>query len=192
MTSLTRGRLALTFVAVLLVLAGVELLMGRTFFGPDGRFGWWEGSIWSSENSQRVADAYSFSHFIHGLAFYGILWLCARRLAVEKRLLIALAFEAGWEVLENSPLIINRYREATAALGYSGDSVLNSLSDVVMMTLGFLFALKVRPRLSVIVALVLEIGCALWVRDNLTLNIIMLVCPVEAIKQWQLAGQPNL
>jgi hypothetical protein len=181
-----------TFIIVLVLTAGIELWMGRSPLGPDGRFGLWAGNIWSSENSQRVADPYSFSHLVHGMLFYGCLWLVARKLPVRYRLLIALALEAGWELLENSPLIINRYREATIALGYTGDSVLNSLSDVLMMTLGFLFAFRVRPGVTVAAIIVMEVGCALWVRDNLTLNIIMLVHPVEAIKAWQMAGQPGV
>lgn len=179
-----------TFIAALFLTGGIELWMGRSLLGPDGKFGLWEGDIWSSENSQRVADPYSFSHLVHGMLFYGFLWLVARKLPVRYRLLIALAVEAGWELLENSPLIINRYREATIALGYVGDSVLNSLSDILMMTLGFLFASRMRPKVTVAAIILMEAGCAWWVRDNLTLNIIMLIHPVEAIKAWQMAGQP--
>jgi hypothetical protein len=181
----------LIFIGTLALLATLELSMGRLFFGPDGRFGLWEGSIWSSENSQRLADPYSFSHIVHGISFYGILWLVARKLPMERRLLVALFIETGWELLENSPIIINRYREATVSLGYTGDSVLNSMSDVLMMTFGFLFASRVRPAISLAAVAVMEIGCAIWVRDNLTLNIIMLIHPVEAIKHWQMAGQPH-
>jgi hypothetical protein len=179
------------FIAVFVLTAGIELWMGRSPLGPDGKFGLWDGDIWSSENSQRFADPYSFSHLVHGMLFYGFLWLVARKLPVRYRLLIALALEAGWELLENSPLIINRYREATIALGYTGDSVLNSLSDILMMTLGFLFAFRMRPRVTVVVIIAMEVGCVLWVRDNLTLNIIMLVHPMEALKTWQMAGQPG-
>ena len=179
------------FIALLVLTAGVELWMGRSLLGPDGKFGLWEGNIWSSENSQRFADPYSFSHIVHGIVFYAVLWLVARKLPVRHRLLIALALEAGWEMLENSPLIINRYREATISLGYVGDSVLNSLSDVLMMTLGFLFAFRVPARVSVAAVILMEIGCALWVRDNLTLNIIMLIHPFDAIKHWQMAGAPG-
>ncbi len=178
------------FIAVLVLTAGVELWMGRSLLGPDGKFGLWEGNIWSSENSQRFADPYSFSHIVHGILFYAGLWLVARKLPVRHRLLIALMLEAGWEMLENSPLIINRYREATISLGYVGDSVLNSLSDILMMTLGFLFAFRVPARVSVAAVILMEVGCALWVRDNLTLNIIMLIHPVDAIKHWQMAGAP--
>lgn len=179
------------FIAVFALTGGIELWMGRLPLGPDGKFGLWDGNIWSGENSQRVADPYSFSHLVHGILFYGVLWLVARRVPVRHRLLMALAVEAGWELLENSPLIINRYREATIALGYAGDSVLNSLSDILMMTLGFLFAYRARPWMSVVAVILMEAGCALWVRDNLTLNIIMLIHPIEAIKHWQLAGQPH-
>ncbi len=166
--------------------------MGRSLLGPDGRFGFWEGNIWSSENSQRLADPYSFSHIVHGMLFYGGLWLAARKRPLPYRLLLAMTIEAGWELLENSPLIINRYREATISLGYVGDSVLNSLSDIMMMVLGFLCAWRLRPWITVSAIIVMEVGCALWVRDNLTLNIIMLVHPIEAIKQWQLGGHPHL
>jgi hypothetical protein len=178
------------FVAILVLTAGVELWMGRSPLGPDGKFGLWDGNIWSSENSQRLADPYSFSHIVHGISFYAVLWLLARKLPVRQRLLIALALEAGWEMLENSPFIINRYRETTISLGYVGDSVLNSLSDILMMTIGFLFAFRVPWRVSVAAVILMEVGCALWVRDNLTLNIIMLIHPVDAIKHWQMAGAP--
>jgi hypothetical protein len=178
------------FLSVLVLTGGSELLMGRSPLGPDGRFGLWEGNIWSSECSQRLADPYSFSHIAHGILFFWSLWLVARKAPVRYRFLVAVLFEAGWELLENSPLIINRYREATIALGYVGDSVMNSLSDIGMMSLGFLFASRVRPWVSVAAVVAMEVGCALWVRDNLTLNIIMLLHPVEAIKAWQAAGQP--
>lgn len=184
-------RVIAVFIAVLALTGGIELWMGRSPLGPDGRFGLWAGNIWSGENSQRVADPYSFSHLVHGMLFCGFLWLVARRLPVRHRLLIALAIEAGWELLENSPLIINRYRDATIAQGYVGDSVLNSLSDILMMTIGFLFACRVPTRVTVAAIIVMEVGCALWVRDNLTLNVIMLIHPVDAIKHWQLAGQPG-
>ena len=183
---LSRNRWILSGFAFILVLtAGLELYSGRSLLGPDGRFALWDGDIWSSENSQRVADAYSFSHFIHGILFYGFLWLGLSRVPIRFRFLLALAIEAGWELLENSPFIINRYREATISLGYVGDSVLNSVSDIVMAAIGFVFAWKVRPRVSVAAIVILEIGCLLWVRDNLTLNVLMLVHPVQAIKDWQ-------
>jgi hypothetical protein len=180
----------LASVAVLSLTAILETSMGRSPLGPDGKFGWWDGDIWSSENSQRVMDAYSFSHVVHGILFFALLYLVARRMPVRLRFLIALLLEAGWEVLENSPLIINRYREATIAQGYVGDSVLNSCCDVLMMALGFLFASRMRPWVSVAAVVAMEVFCLLWVRDNLTLNVIMLIHPIDAIKAWQSAGHP--
>ena len=182
--------IVMAVVAILELTAAVELSMGRLLFGPDGRFGWWEGNIWSSGQSQRFADPYSFSHVVHGLLFYALLWLVARRVPVRYRFLTAVLLEAGWEVLENSPLIINRYRAVTISLGYVGDSVLNSLSDVLMMSLGYLLAARSRVWVSVALVVGMELGMLLWVRDNLTLNIIMLVHPIEAIRAWQMGGQP--
>ena len=176
--------------AVCAVVAAAELWMGRLPLGPDGRLGLWEGNIWSSEQSQRFADPYTFSHTIHGMLFYAILWLVARRASVGARFIGALMLEGAWEILENSPIIINRYREATIALGYVGDSVFNSLSDVFFAALGFLFAWRVRPWITVTVILIMEVATAFWVRDNLTLNIIMLLHPIDAIKNWQTAGRP--
>jgi hypothetical protein len=178
------------FVAGLALTGIIEWRMGRSMLGPDGKFGLWEGNIWSSENSQRLADPYSFSHLGHGMMFYALLWLAARKIPVRHRFLMAVLIEAGWEILENSPFIIDRYRQVTISLGYVGDSVLNSLSDILMMSAGFLFTWKARPWVTVAVFVAMEVGCALWVRDNLTLNIIMLLYPVEAIKAWQMAGQP--
>ena len=176
--------------AVCAAAAAIELWMGRLPFGPDGHIGLWEGNIWSAEQSQRFADPYTFSHTIHGMLFYAILWLVARRAPVRKRFIGALVMEGAWEVLENSPIIINRYREATIALGYVGDSVFNSMSDVFFAALGFLFAWRARPWMTVVAVLAMEIGTALWVRDNLTLNIVMLLHPIDAIKDWQMAGRP--
>jgi len=177
-------------IAVFIITAGAELWMGRLPLGPDGRFGLWEGDIWSSEQSQRFADPYTFSHTIHGMLFYAFLWLVARKLPVRYRFIEALMLEAAWEILENSPIIINRYREVTISLGYVGDSVFNSLSDIVFAGLGFLFAWRARLWVTVLVIIAMEVGTALWVRDNLALNIIMLVHPVDAIKAWQTAGRP--
>ncbi|HEY5915530.1 MAG TPA: DUF2585 family protein [Verrucomicrobiae bacterium] len=180
------------FVAVLVLTGSIEWRMGRSLLGPDGKFGFWEGDIWSSENSQRLADPYSFSHLGHGMMFYALLWLTARRLPVRHRFLMAVCLEAGWEILENSPFIIDRYRQVTISLGYVGDSILNSLSDILMMSTGFLFTSRVRPWVTVAVFIAMEVGCALWVRDNLTLNIIMLLYPLEVIKNWQMGGRPPL
>jgi hypothetical protein len=176
--------------AVCVVVAAVEFWMGRLPFGPDGRPGLWEGDIWSSEQSQRFADPYTFSHTIHGMLFYAILWLIARRSTVRARFIGALVLEGAWEILENSPIIINRYREATIALGYVGDSVFNSVSDILFAACGFLFAWRAGLWVTVGAILAMEVGTLFLMRDNLTLNIIMLIHPIDAIKEWQMAGRP--
>jgi hypothetical protein len=178
----------LGFSLILFATGAVEWWTGRSLFGPDGKFGWWDGDVWSSENSQRVADAYTFSHIIHGMLFYAFLWLVARRLPVKYRFLIALLIEAGWELLENSPIIIDRYRAVTISLGYVGDSVLNSVSDVVFAGFGFFLAWCSRVWITIALIIIFELGCLFWVRDNLTLNVIMLVAPSETIKAWQSEG----
>jgi len=182
----------LSVVAVMILTGGIERWMGRSTLGPDGKLRLWEGNIWSSECSQRLADPYSFSHIGHGILFYASLWLVARKTPIRARFLMAVVLEAGWELLENSPVIINRYRETTIALGYDGDSIVNSLSDILMMVIGFLLATRLRPWMSVGLFVVMEIGCLLWIRDNLTLNIIMLAYPIQAIKTWQMVGKPPI
>jgi Protein of unknown function (DUF2585) len=171
------------------MLACVEYGIGRSPLGPDGHFGWWDGNIWSNENSQRVADPYTFSHIAHGLIFYWFLYLVARKLPKKYRLIISLLIEVAWEILENSPIIINRYREATIAVGYVGDSILNSVADVVWVAIGFWIASTIRTWKSVALLILMEIGCAYYVRDNLTLNVIMLIKPVPAIQMWQEEGR---
>ncbi len=165
-----------------------EYFTGRSPLGPDGKFGLWEASVWSSENSQRVADAYTFSHIIHGMLFFGLLHLVARKVPMKYKLVMALGLEAGWEILENSPLIINRYREVTIAQGYVGDSILNSLSDVVFAGIGFSIARFSKFWATIFLIILMEIGCLFWVRDNLTLNIVMLAYPSKTIQQWQSVG----
>ena len=181
----------LLILAVIAAAAVIELSLGRLLLGPDGRFGWLETNIWSSEQSQRVVDPYSLSHVLHGVLFYAGLWLIGRRLPMGTRLFLAVVLEAAWEVLENSPLIINRYRAVTIALGYTGDSVLNSMSDVVMMMAGFFIASRWRLWACVVLVLAVELGMLFTVRDNLTLNIVMLIYPIDAIRDWQMAAAPH-
>jgi hypothetical protein len=180
----------LAVICFFMLTAFIEWKMGRLFLGPDGRFGWWEGNIWSSEQSQRFADPYSITHIEHGLIFYGLLWLVGRKIPWKYRLLMAVGIESGWEILENSPIIINRYREATIALGYTGDSILNSLSDILMMSLGFLLASRWKLWISISSIIMVELILLFWVRDNLALNILMLIYPLDIIKQWQMMGKP--
>jgi Protein of unknown function (DUF2585) len=145
----------------------------------------WEGVVASPGNSQHLADWYSFSHVIHGFIFFGIGYWLLRDTPLGARLVLASVAEMGWEILENSPIIINRYRAETMAVGYSGDSILNSLSDGSMMMIGFLLASRLPWKVTLALAISFEIFTLIMIRDNLTLNIWMLLAPSEAIKAWQ-------
>ena len=171
--------------ALVIVMTAVSLhAMGRPLICTCGTVKLWGGTA-GGDNSQHLADWYSLSHVIHGFLFYALGWLFLRRNPMGERLVAAVTIESLWEILENSRYIIDRYREATIALGYTGDSVINSLSDIGWMILGFLAARRLSLRTTIVLAIVLEL-VALWaVRDNLTLNVLMLVWPIDAIKHWQ-------
>jgi hypothetical protein len=174
--------------AIVLAMMAIELGMGRIPMCKCGYVKAWHGIVMSSENSQHLSDWYTFSHVIHGIAFYAILWMWAGHLSLGLRFVSAVGLEAAWEVLENTPMVINRYRETTIALDYFGDSVLNSVADIVAMMAGFWLASAAPIALSLGLAVAMEIFVAFMIRDNLTLNIIMLVYPVDAIKRWQGGG----
>jgi uncharacterized membrane protein YiaA len=184
----TTRRAAIASLAILAVAAAALLAMGRSAICTCGKVGLWVNERDSATTSQMLADWYSLSHVVHGLLFYFGLWLVARRLAAEWRFIAALVIESAWEVIENTPMVINRYREATAALGYTGDSVLNSMSDIAMMALGFFLARKLPLWWSVALVLALELIPFFVIRDNLTLNVWMLLAPNQSIRAWQSGG----
>ena len=178
------------------VAAAVLMLLTLAALRLEGRI-WWcacrtptpfSTDVNSSHNSQHLLDPYSFSHLLHGLIFYGCLRLLAPRAGAGWMLVTALAVEAGWEVLENSPLVIARYRAATAAKGYTGDTIVNSAGDVLSCALGFFVAARLGWRWSVALFVAVELVMLALIRDNLTLNVIMLLYPLEAIRQWQSGG----
>jgi Protein of unknown function (DUF2585) len=189
----TRGRLpawtcVLIAAGLFASLALVLLLMGRPPWCRCGYIKFWHGEVMSSENSQHIADWYAFSHIIHGFGLYGILWLIARRWSLELRFVLALLIEVAWEIFENTDFVITRYREDTIARGYYGDSVINAEVDVLACMLGFVLAARLPVWASLTLAVVIEGVLAYVIRDNLTLNLIMLIYPFEAIKEWQLGG----
>jgi hypothetical protein len=168
---------------MLVATAAILLAMGRPPICTCGTVALW-GPVGPMQ-SQMLVDWYSPSHVVHGFLFYAALHLAARSWPVERRFLIALFVETAWEVIENTPAVIDRYREATIALGYSGDSILNNLSDIAMMVVGFLAARRLPLWASVAIVLLLEIVPLVVIRDNLALNVWMLLAPTDAIRDWQ-------
>lgn len=181
-------RAAILACMIVAAAAVILLAMGRNPICTCGDVDFWVGLRDSPRTSQMLSDWYSFSHIVHGLLFYAALWLIMRRWSVQMRFLVALLIESAWEIIENTPFVIDRYRETTAALGYTGDSVINSLSDILMMVLGYLAARKLPVWASVALVLVLEIVPLFVIRDNLTLNVWTLLAPNDAVQAWQAGG----
>jgi hypothetical protein len=182
--STTRFWLAVTFVIILVQIVS-QHLMGRIWICECGYVKLFEAGVNTPGNSQHIFDWYTPSHIIHGFLFYGLGWLVMRRRPLTAKLALAALIEAGWEILENSPVVIDRYRTATMAIGYTGDSILNSGMDMVSMIAGFFFAARMPVWLTVVIAIAFEVLTTIVIRDNLTLNVIMLVWPIEAIRTWQ-------
>lgn len=159
---------------------------GRLWICSCGKVLLWAGDIWSADNSQHLLDPYSFTHVLHGFIFWGLLAWSLPRLALAWQLWLALVVEALWEVVENSAWIIDRYRETTLALGYNGDTVINSLSDILLCGVGFVLARQLGWRRTLAIFIATELILLFWIRDGLLLNILMLIYPIDAIKAWQM------
>jgi hypothetical protein len=180
----------LIVIGLLILHAVILLAMGQVPICECGYVKFWHGATGTSEGSQHISDWYTFSHIIHGFAFYFILWLINKKLKLPfgTLLIMAVLVEGAWEIFENTDFIINRYREVTISLDYYGDSVINSVSDIVWMIVGFVAARKFPVWVSILLIVAMEAFVGYYIRDNLTLNIIMLVYPLDSIRAWQMGG----
>ncbi len=161
---------------------------GRLWICACGKLLVWSGQICSADNSQHFLDPYSFTHLLHGVLFFWLIYWLASRGSATTQLLLTTAAEAAWEVFENTNFIIERYRSTTAALGYNGDTVVNSFGDILCCIAGFLIAQRLGLRRSIILFLVFELILIVWIHDSLLLEILMLIAPVNAIKAWQMCA----
>ncbi len=179
-----------------MALIGTLLVVAVVYLRWQGRVWWCACGKWypislnvnSMHNSQHLLDPYSLSHVLHGILFFGLLWFFRRKVSLSWRFAIAATVEIAWEMMENSPIIINRYREATISLGYSGDSIFNSLGDIGSFIVGFWIARRLGLWKSITAFIVIELLMLWWIRDNLTLNVLMLLWPIDAIRRWQAGG----
>jgi Protein of unknown function (DUF2585) len=184
-----RPRTGYLLTALVVAAAGVTLYaMGRVPICTCGYVKLWHGVVQSSENSQHLSDWYTPWHVIHGFGFYALTWLVGRRFPFATRLLLATILESSWEVIENTPFVINRYREATIALDYYGDSIINSLSDIGAMMAGFWMASRLPVAWTLTSTVAMELFVGFMIRDNLALNILMLLYPLDAVRRWQSGG----
>jgi len=174
-------------IAILAFTALVELRMGRPPFCKCGMIRPWSGEIWSNQNSQQFTDPYTFTHILHGVLIYALLWLIGRkRLPVGARFVAAVVLECGWELFENTDFIIRRYRDVSISLDYFGDSVFNSIGDICAMMIGYFAASRLPVRITIAGGLLLDLFLLFWFRDSLAVNILMLIYPIEGIRNWQM------
>jgi hypothetical protein len=176
---------ALTTFAILVGTAGQLHWQGRQWWCVCGQSFLWTSDAWGPHNSQHLLDPYSLTHLLHGVIFCGVLALAAPRLPLGLRVVLALSMECAWEILENSAFVINRYRAATAAQGYLGDTVANSMGDILSCAVGFWLARRLGWWKSLVLLLAVEIVLLFWIRDSLVLNVVMLLWPLDAIRAWQ-------
>ena len=180
-------------IAPIIGIVAVPVLMGlllwaegRMLLCSCGEFKFWVGDTCSSSNSQQLFDPYSFTHILHGFLLFWLVTLLFRKLKSSWQFVLAIALEAAWEVLENTKFVIDHYREATAALGYQGDTIVNSFGDLACALAGFLVARKLGLRWSLVVFIAVELVLLLWIKDSLLLQLLMLISPVDSIKLWQM------
>ena len=193
-SSFLKRRETLITIGICVLVVAVTILilkvMGRPFISNSGTVKLWHAELVSSENSQHLSDWYSFTHIVHGFLFFFLLWLISKKIPQIRKFsvgfVIAVVMESIWEVIENTDFIINRYREATIALDYFGDSIINSTADILFMSLGFMIASRLSVLASVSFVVGSEVLLAIVIRDNLALNILMLIYPIDAIKEWQI------
>lgn len=172
-------------VALLVAFLG-EYSFGRVIICKCGYIKVWQSAVMTNENSQHLTDWYTFSHIIHGFAFFYLGRFLSKKITLFQSFILALGIETGWELIENSSFIINRYRTTTMSLDYYGDSIINSSFDILAMVLGFYLAKRLPVWAVVSLIVLMEVGVGMLIRDNLTLNIIMLLYPSQAIKKWQM------
>lgn len=182
------SRHALAAAGLVLLMAVALFLMGRLPWCACGAIRLWHGDVASPENSQHLSDWYTLSHVVHGFLFYYLTRLLLPGSSLGRRLVAATFVEVAWEIVENSPPVIERYRAATIALGYTGDSIVNSASDVAAMIVGFLLAARLPGLAVAALAVAMEVAALVAIRDNLTLNVLMLLFPLESVRDWQMGG----
>lgn len=175
-----------TLLLFLIIMTTYLYIQGRLWVAASGKIYFWSSDASGSDCSQHVLDPYSFSHFLHGIIFFFLLSWIFKKFSLQSKYVGAMLLEGSWEMLENSAIIINRYRDATAALGYTGDTILNSYGDLFACSLGFIVARYIGWKWSIVLFIAIELFCLWWIKDNLTLNVLMLIYPIEGIKTWQL------